>query len=172
MRQTKHTKTETRLIQVRNRLLREAPRMDAEARSRFMELIERQSRFSGIRVIQASIASDQFTLVLEREDAAKLPPVTPEALFRRLAYITAPDQVRDLAWEYRQMQDAGETEEMARFLARYAGRMHNIPVFMREVQQKFTCWFNRRHARVGTIWESRYKTVPLESDLYTLAMPG
>ena len=30
------------------------------------------------------------------------------------------------------------------------------------MKQKFTLWFNRKHERVGTLWESRFKSVVVE----------
>ncbi len=34
--------------------------------------------------------------------------------------------------------------------------------------QRFSQWFNRRHDRVGRLWESRFKSVLLEGSRETL----
>ena len=47
-------------------------------------------------------------------------------------------------------------------VARYAARMRDVSCFVKDLQQRFTCWFNRRHQRRGRLWADRYKSVVLD----------
>jgi hypothetical protein len=40
--------------------------------------------------------------------------------------------------------------------------MWDLSEFMKTLKQKFTAWFNRKYDRVGTLWESRFKSVIVE----------
>jgi REP element-mobilizing transposase RayT len=47
----------------------------------------------------------------------------------------------------------------------WATRLRDISWFMKDLQQRFTCWFNRTrpNGRRGRLWADRYKNVILES---------
>jgi len=42
------------------------------------------------------------------------------------------------------------------------GRMGDVSAFMKELKQRFSKWFNRRHERFGTLWAERFKSVIVE----------
>ena len=44
---------------------------------------------------------------------------------------------------------------------RYAERMRDVSCLMKDVQQRFTSWFNRRWKRRGRLWADRFKSVVL-----------
>ena len=45
---------------------------------------------------------------------------------------------------------------------KYARRMRDVSCFVKDLQQRFTCWFNRQYQRRGRLWADRYKSVLLE----------
>ena len=45
----------------------------------------------------------------------------------------------------------------AEVVRHYAERMRDISALMKDVQQRFTTWFNRRWKRRGRLWADRYK---------------
>ena len=48
--------------------------------------------------------------------------------------------------------------------------MHDLGEFMKTLLARFTRWFNRRYARSGTLWESRFKSVLVEDGLAARTM--
>ena len=44
------------------------------------------------------------------------------------------------------------------------GRMRDISYFMKDLQQRFTQWYNKGRERRGTIWADRFKSVLLEGE--------
>jgi len=58
----------------------------------------------------------------------------------------------------------GESDSAAEELkAKFTCRMYDISEFMKGVKQRFSTWFNKKNERVGTLWESRFKSVLVES---------
>jgi hypothetical protein len=43
-------------------------------------------------------------------------------------------------------------------------RMWDVSWFMKMLKQRFTQWYNRRNQRHGTLWEERYRSVPIEEE--------
>ena len=41
-------------------------------------------------------------------------------------------------------------------------RVGDVSVYMKELKQRFSRWFNRRHDRFGTLWAERFKSVIVE----------
>ena len=44
-----------------------------------------------------------------------------------------------------------------------------VPLMMQGVGRSYVRWFNRRHARSGTLWEGRYRSTLIEAERYLLA---
>ena len=38
-------------------------------------------------------------------------------------------------------------------------RMGDVSIFMKELKQRFSLWYNRHHDRFGTLWAERFKSV-------------
>ncbi|MBT3289665.1 MAG: hypothetical protein HN380_20130, partial [Victivallales bacterium] len=51
-------------------------------------------------------------------------------------------------------------------VAKLAGRMRDISRFIKDLQQRFTCWFNRTRpkGRRGGLWADRFKNTILDKD--------
>ncbi|HMP73138.1 MAG TPA: hypothetical protein PKE55_07740, partial [Kiritimatiellia bacterium] len=49
-----------------------------------------------------------------------------------------------------------------RLKASFTYRMGDVSEFFKTLKQRFTQWYNRRHARRGTLWEERFKSVLVE----------
>jgi hypothetical protein len=46
--------------------------------------------------------------------------------------------------------------------------MGDVSIFMKELKQRFSSWYNRRRGRRGTLWEERYKSLLVEGEEKTL----
>jgi len=49
------------------------------------------------------------------------------------------------------------------------GAPHSCARLIRDLGQRYVQYFNRRYARSGTLWESRYRSCPVDSPPYVLA---
>ena len=73
----------------------------------------------------------------------------------------------EVEWKFAEAQRIGG-DVLDRLRARYLARMWDLSEFMKTLKQKFTLWFNRKHDRIGVLWESRFKSVVVEGDWNSL----
>ncbi len=130
----------------------------------FWKLIQSQSRFSGVRVVTACIMSNHVHLFLEQPDRERIEPLTEDLLFQRLPHIYSKVKVREIRVLYDRIAASGDKALLGAFFQAYARRMNDVSMFMKEVKQKFTQWYNRRTGRKGTLWEERFKSVLTDND--------
>ena len=48
-------------------------------------------------------------------------------------------------------------------------RMGDMSVFMRELKQRFTIWYNHQNGNRGTLWMERFKSLVVEPSLHAMA---
>ena len=53
---------------------------------------------------------------------------------------------------------------------KFTNRMGDLSEFMKMLKWRFSCWFNKKHGRVGTLWESRFKSVLVEDGVAARTM--
>ena len=46
--------------------------------------------------------------------------------------------------------------------------MRDLSMFMKDLKQRFSQWYNRRHGRRGTLWEERYRALLVEGTDHAL----
>ncbi len=68
----------------------------------------------------------------------------------------------ELEWQLELHRKQGNTSAAEELRERWFGRMWDISAFMKVLKQRFTQWFNGRHARRGTLWEDRFRSVLVE----------
>ena len=132
--------------------------------------------FSGCRVLAYCVMSNHFHLLLEVPPMAE-GGLSDEELLRRLGGLYSEEVVAGVAAELAEARTSavGEDEaagatRVAAVHARFTYRMHNLSEFMKGLLIRFTRWFNRMHARSGTLWEERFKSVIVESGVAARTM--
>jgi len=119
--------------------------------------------FLGVRVLTYCLMSNHFHLLIEIPDRDSLPPLTAEELRRRLPLLYHGKQLSELVDELDNAEASAGCEGSSRWLnevlARYAARTADLSVFLKELKQRFTQWYNLRNDRCGTLWEDRFKSV-------------
>ena len=141
----------------------------ADEREQLRMLLRMYENFTGCRILSYCIMSNHFHVLLE------VPPMpaeglTDEELLRRLAAIYSNSQVNEVAQLLTEAREKGMTEWAQQIHARYTYRMHNLSEFMKTVLQRMTQWYNRQNRRTGTLWESRFTSVIVESGIAARTM--
>jgi REP element-mobilizing transposase RayT len=140
---------------------------DAE-KNFFRSLLRRAEAFSGVQVVTWTILDNHFHVLVH------ILPQPPEGyseaqLLERIQKLYSRKEFEDLKafCETLRRSASGERGDrlVRKYLQRFENRMHNLSEFMKTLKQRFTLWFNRRHQRIGTLWESRFKSVLVEGDL-------
>ncbi len=124
----------------------------------FCKILRQVEAFSGVRVVTWTILSNHFHVLVE----VTAPEVLDDAgIFDRCRALYSREQMVTIGLEYEDARREGGIV-LDRWRAGYLRRMWDLSEFMKTLKQKFTTWFNRKHDRVGTLWESRFKSVLIE----------
>ncbi|MFT4550884.1 MAG: putative transposase [Verrucomicrobiales bacterium] len=126
----------------------------------FRKILRQVETFSGVQVLTWTILSNHFHVLLE------VPPrpaiaLTDEEILERCRALYSAEAMVAVDWEFSEAQHIGGVVH-ERLRARFLKRMFDLSEFMKTLKQKFSFWFNRKHDRVGVLWEARFKSVIVE----------
>jgi putative transposase len=126
----------------------------------FRKLMRQVEAFSGVRVLTWTILSNHFHVLLE------VPPrpaveLSDSEILDRCRKLYSADSMIAVEWEFSEAQRAGGTTGQ-QLRARYLKRMWDLSEFMKTLKQKLSQWFNRKHDRVGVLWEGRFNSILVE----------
>jgi REP element-mobilizing transposase RayT len=135
--------------------------MGERERSIFLKMMRKHEVFSGLKVHSYCVLGNHFHLLVEV-------PVKPESLgeeeiLRRMRALYSREKMADFELRLQELRDFGREAEIQRFFQGMVGRMHDLSLFMKELKQRFTKWFNAEHERKGTLWEERFRSLLVES---------
>ncbi len=138
-----------------------------EEKARFRTLMRMQEHFSGCRVLSYCLMCNHFHILLEVPPMAE-GGLTDEDLLKRLSAIYSEAFVAGVQKELADVRaadyvtESGRDEAVTAIHQRFSYRMHDLGEFMKGLLQRFTQWFNKKHARTGRLWEDRFKSVIVE----------
>jgi len=136
---------------------------DAE-REQFVRYMRLYERFCLVRVLSFCVMSNHFHILLEVPAAPEKRGAdwSDQRLLEHLAGLYSKQQMGKLRWELEHYRSQNNTAAAEAFRERYFRRMWDLSQFMKTLKQRFTSWFNRQHARRGTLWEERFKSILVE----------
>jgi len=141
----------------------------AEEREFFTRTMRKLEAFSGLHVLTYCIMSNHFHILVE---VPSVPHMDDETLLERLRDFYSKRKFAEIHQEYtRALRYAQETENvdwLNEFRLRYTSRMGDLSVFLKELKERFSKWYNRRNGRRGTLWEERFKSVLVEDSDHAL----
>jgi REP element-mobilizing transposase RayT len=134
----------------------------------FLSLMRKQAIFCGVEVLCYCILDNHFHLLVrvppgERPGDAEMLR-RYRALYageRRSLRAADPDDLESLL--------LGGGVEADLWRRRLWARMGSVSVFMRELKQRFSIWYNRHHQNTGTLWSARFKSLVVEPDADAMA---
>lgn len=128
-------------------------------REQFCGLLRELAAFCKVRVLTYCVMSNHFHLLLEVPRRPETPP-TAEEILDDLRKLSGHQDVGAHRQRLEALRESGEGE--ASWVERIQARRWNLSVFMQLLKQRFSCWYNRRVGRKGTLWEERYRSVLVE----------
>ena len=134
-----------------------------DEKDKLVEYMRTYERFGGLRVISYCIMSNHFHILVEvpqRPDAAALPD--DAGLVAKVRSCLGDKLANELEWQLDLHRKQGNTSAAEELREKWFARMWDISAFMKVLKQRFSQWFNGRHARRGTLWEDRYRSVLVE----------
>ena len=132
------------------------PLLDKDSQAVFVSMLWKLAGFCGIEVVTYCVMVNHVHILIRIPEP---PPLSDEQLLERLEVLYGKQGV--LTRLARQgLTDQGRIYENVR--KRLLERMGDVSAFMKELKQRFSRWYNRRHNRFGTLWAERFKSVVVE----------
>ncbi len=130
------------------------------------KLLWKVAGFCGVDVLTYCLMSNHFHVLVRTPEAGDVEALSDEELLRRAALMYTPDKVEFFA----EMLSSDDSSVQRNYRANLKNRMGDISLFMKELKQRFSIWFNRTRGRkrVGTLWAERFKSVLVEDDPFAL----
>ena len=127
----------------------------------FVELMRAYEAFCEVRILAFAVLSNHFHLLVEVPEA---PPErgrdwSDSRFLEHLATLYTRREVGKVRWRLEQFRGLGADAEAEALRESYLRRLWDLSAFMKGLKQRFSRWFNARHARHGTLWEERFKSV-------------
>jgi REP element-mobilizing transposase RayT len=136
----------------------------------FRTTMRKLEAFTGIRVLTYCIMSNHWHILLE---VPTLAVIDDETLFARLNAFYPKQRASDILREFGQAakyaEETGKDFWLSELRIRYGSRMGDLSVFVKELKERFSKWYNRRHGRRGTLWEERFKSVLVEDSEHAIS---
>ena len=130
-------------------------------------VIWRMSEFSGIKVATYCIMGNHFHLLAEvphRETWLQRfeGPDGEAKLFEHLRTLYSRAYLGLLRDELKDLRARGMAVLAEQRIAALKKRFCDLSLFVKEVKERFSRWFNKRRGRRGTLWMDRFKSVIVE----------
>ncbi len=61
------------------------------------------------------------------------------------------------------MRERGLDAAAQEVIEKYKRRFCDLSLYVKEVKERFTLWYNLKHQRVGTLWSGRFKSVLVDN---------
>ncbi len=147
---------------------------DAE-REVFGRILTKAAQFCGIDVLTWCCLSNHFHLLIRvsHQRATELRETLrhdDSAFACHLSILYTKRHVRELMTELSKLRDAGHNDEADRIIENYLTRIGDLSVFVKELKQRFSIWYNQNHDRDGTLWSGRFRSVLVENSATALRL--
>jgi REP element-mobilizing transposase RayT len=145
-----------------------------EEMSCFRDVMRGLEQAMGVQVVTHCLMSNHFHLLLRVPDEGELMPadaVSDAQLVAMVRPLLGAKAAQNLAAELANCDQWGFAAKKQQIRDGFLRRRGRLDLFMKDLKQRFTQWFNRREGRRGTLWEDRFKSVLVgDSEQALLAM--
>jgi putative transposase len=130
-------------------------------------VMRRMALFCGVEIATYCVMGNHFHILLRVPQQARFlerfEGTEGEArLLEHLKVLYSKEHIRQLVEQLADWREKGLESEVQRRLWSYKRRMADLAWFMKQLKERFSRWYNKRHERKGTLWMERYKSVLVE----------
>ena len=144
-----------------------------EEKEAFRLLMWRMAKFSGVQILTYCIMGNHFHLLIRIPDReaftqrfeveADVPGGKGEQrLLEHLKLLYSKAYLDRLDSEIRELRRQKREAEVQRVFDAYKSRLCDLSAFVKELKERFSRWFNKKHGRRGTLWMDRFRSVIVE----------
>ena len=134
---------------------------EALEKEQFAKLLRKWEAFARVRVLTYCVMTNHFHLLVEVPERPDKDPADEE-LVEHLGLIYGARKLAEVRWELERLRGQGNHAAAEALRQRYLRRMWDLSAFMKDFKQDYSHWFNKRHAKVGHLWERRFTSVLVE----------
>jgi REP element-mobilizing transposase RayT len=130
---------------------------DEDAKEMFRRQMWQIADYCGVTILTYAVMDNHFHVLVKVSPKAS---VSDEELLRRYRVLYPKPtrfQSASLATIKSQLKAGGPDAETWR--KQQLALMSDVSAFMKLLKQRFSIWFNKTHARFGTLWSERFKSV-------------
>ncbi len=134
----------------------------------FGKMLVKVGAFCGVEVLTWCCLSNHFHLLvrINNSDADRLRirlRGDSAAFLKHMAILYKGRELRELRDEMEQLLAGGHDVALAELADRYLSRIGDLSIFVKELKQRFSIWYNDHHQRIGTLWSARFRSVLVEN---------
>ena len=127
----------------------------------FVRRMRALEAFCQVRVLTFCVMSNHFHVLVEVPERPEREPTDAE-LVAHLGTLYGAQRLAEIRWQLQHFRSQGNHAAAEALRQRFQRRMWDLSVFLRELKQGFSRWFNGQHARRGYLWEDRFRSVLVE----------
>ena len=135
----------------------------------------RMAQFSGVEIFTYVVMDNHFHILLKVPEkgkwlsrfdskAGEQVEAGEERLLRHLATVYSKAFLKQLRNELESFRARGMEDEVQKVLQRFKDRFCDVSLFVKELKERFSRWFNKQNGRRGTLWMDRFKSVCVDGE--------
>ncbi len=132
--------------------------LDDAAKEQFRSMMWAAADFCGVQLLTYAILSNHFHLLLRIPVS---PELTDQELYERVRRYFGAENRYTRSIEADLAANGKISSQLRNRLIR---RMADLSLYLKELKQRFTRWFNQVHDRYGTLWAERFKSTLVEDE--------
>ena len=148
--------------------------LEAEDLEGLRIIIRKMALFSGVKVMTYCLLSNHWHLLVKVPSKEKFLRQFEDRkgeevgsgevrLIGHLATLYSKVYINQLKLELTDMRQRGLEDAAQEVLEKYKRRFCDLSLYVKEVKERFTRWYNQKNERVGTLWSGRFKSVLVEN---------
>ena len=143
--------------------------MDATEKDVLMRLMFNVAVFSGVEILTFALMDNHFHILVKVPRARE---IADDELVAKMRVLYGDVKTDRLLGEWKAWERRGLAFKADDAKAALRRRMFDLSQFCKTLKETYSMSYNLRHAHVGTIWGSRFKSILLSPDYQTLMTVG
>ncbi len=147
----------------------------ATEKEAFRRMMRRMAQFSGVEIFTYVVMDNHFHILLQVPDKERWlkrfdtkPGESVGAgearLLAHLSKVYSKAFLKQLRNELNSFREKGMEDEVEKLLHRFKDRFCDVSLFVKELKERFSRWFNKQNGRRGTLWMDRFKSVCVDGE--------